>query len=284
MLSDTRNIKIGSTPHALLYILHRCSAPPCPVDCALSSWSSWSVCSTLECGTNGTTERTRMVETAPAHGGLACQALAETVTCENTPCPIGCNVSQWSDWNSCNATVCGSSGVHERTRVIIQEAAYNGTACPEILSQTLACVSNQSCPINCTLNEWSLWSSCTYNSACGVAGVQTRNRTVLQEPLFGGEACATLNDSTECAALPCPIDCEMSPFGAPTECTAPCGGTANQTRTRVVLRKAAYGGVPCPSNLTLIETYANPSCYSNNNLTFLLCLGATDRRVQSTVQ
>lgn len=52
-----------------------CSGGAVPVNCVVSAWSDWSVCS------GGTKTRTRTVITPASGGGTACPALTETVAC-----------------------------------------------------------------------------------------------------------------------------------------------------------------------------------------------------------
>ncbi|XP_060733030.1 thrombospondin type-1 domain-containing protein 7B [Tachysurus vachellii] len=76
---------------------------PCPLDCVVSEFSSWSRCSGM-CGV-GLRHRTRHVLAAPAYGGAGCPNLSETQPCEHPmPCPIGedrnlysLKVGTWSD-------------------------------------------------------------------------------------------------------------------------------------------------------------------------------------------
>lgn len=49
-----------------------CQTQPCPVDCIVSDWSSWTSC-TVTCGA-GKTTRSRAIVGEPAEGGKACPA------------------------------------------------------------------------------------------------------------------------------------------------------------------------------------------------------------------
>jgi len=120
----------------------------CPVDCSMSDWSEWDVCSTsgvvltsLTC--DGVQSRTRTIDTAPANGGTACPALSETQPCNRDMCPIDCEMSDWSDWDvDCSAleVIC-HGGQRSRSRNIIQEPANEGTACTA-RSETQPCPGN----------------------------------------------------------------------------------------------------------------------------------------------
>ena len=44
------------------------------------------------------------------------------------PCPVDCELSEWSDWSECSVT-CGS-GMQVRVRSILTEPADGGRKCP----------------------------------------------------------------------------------------------------------------------------------------------------------
>lgn len=63
--------------------------PPPPVNCVVSAWGDWSVCS------NGSQTRSRTITTAPANGGTVCPVLTESRACTVTPPPttdVGVNM------------------------------------------------------------------------------------------------------------------------------------------------------------------------------------------------
>ncbi|KAK3542745.1 hypothetical protein QTP70_000819, partial [Hemibagrus guttatus] len=77
---------------------------PCPLDCVVSDFSSWSRCSGM-CGV-GLRHRTRHVLAAPEYGGAGCPELSETQPCEHQlPCPIGEDRNLYSlkvgAWSEC---------------------------------------------------------------------------------------------------------------------------------------------------------------------------------------
>lgn len=96
--------------------------------------------------------------------------------------------------------------------------------------------------VNCVVSDWSAWSTC-------VNGVQTRTRTVIQQPQNGGTACPPLTETRECCT---PVNCVVSAWGPWSECV---GG--QQTRTRTVVTPASCGGTACPS-LTETQSCGTP--------------------------
>jgi hypothetical protein len=118
-----------------------CNTQYCPVPCAVSEWSDWDTCSTL-CG-GGVQSQTREILREAAYGGQACPETSHTQSCNNQPCPVPCQVSDWSDWSSCSKT-CGG-GVSKAYRNITRAAQYGGYACPSDTEKEVACNTNP-CP------------------------------------------------------------------------------------------------------------------------------------------
>lgn len=219
-----------------------CNNTPCPVNCEVSGWSGFSTCSE-PCG-GGTQIRTRTVTKPAAHGGTACPTLAETQVCNTAPCPINCEVSNYTPWSSCSVP-CGD-GIQTRERFILTTAANGGTACPTVLKETQPC-NNGPCPVDCEMGEWSAWSNC--NQPCG-GGQQTRTRNIIRNSANGGIACGNTTETQACNTAQCPVNCEVSAWTGFSTCSQPCG-TGTQTRTRTITKPAANGGTACP---TLAET------------------------------
>jgi Spondin-like TSP1 domain/Thrombospondin type 1 domain len=213
-----------------------CNSNPCPVDCKVGAWSEWSACS-KECGP-GEQTRTRIIDTASAHGGLECPALSEKRECQNKPCPVHCTVSEWTDWSACSKT-CGP-GTQTRTRTVTTQPQHDGDACPALVEDQPCNV--KPCAVDCKVGDWSSWSSCS--KACG-GGQQTRSRAVTTQEAHGGAACPALNETQSCNTQGCPVDCKVSDWAASSSCSRPCGG-GTQTMTRSVTTAQANGGAACP--------------------------------------
>ena len=98
-----------------------------PANCQVSSWSSWSTCSVLQCGKPGYQMRTRHVITHPSCGGTACpSSFQETNICYGTTA-TNCQYSTWSKWSACPSSRCGDS--QTRRRYIIEREQCGGTPC-----------------------------------------------------------------------------------------------------------------------------------------------------------
>jgi hypothetical protein len=86
-----------------------CNEHYCPVDCVVTEWSAWGVC-TKACLENATqpgrTSKSRTITTPVAYGGKICPTLTGEKDCNLHPCKIICNdhhatcaVKQWS-WHN----------------------------------------------------------------------------------------------------------------------------------------------------------------------------------------
>lgn len=96
--------------------------------------------------------------------------------------------------------------------------------------------------VNCVVSEWSAWGPC-------IDGVETRTRTVIQQPQNGGTACPPLIETRECCT---PVNCVVSAWGPWSDCV-----DGVRERARTVITPASCGGTPCP---TLQEIEECSSC------------------------
>ena len=213
-----------------------CNAHACPIDCVVSQFSAYNACSAT-CGTGVQTKK-RTVDVAVQFGGKVCPALSSQRDCNAHACPTDCVVGAWGSWSSCSLT-CGG-GEEKRHRSVQVEVAYGGKAC-DALEDTAAC-KQQACPVDCVATAWTAWSECSHS--CG-QGTETRSRRVTVSAAHGGKDCGALSQSQTCNSGPCPIHCDVTAFGAWSQCSKTCG-TGFQTRTRQITKKADFGGVACP--------------------------------------
>merc|ERR1711865_232135 len=84
--SVTRESAYGGAKCATLSNSRACNSFACPIDCTVSKWERWSICSS-SCG-GGLKTRRRPVLRKAEHGGKACAARKETNECNAQGC--GC--------------------------------------------------------------------------------------------------------------------------------------------------------------------------------------------------
>ena len=178
-----------------------CNDSPCPVNCTVSEWSSWSDC-TKACGT-GSETRTRSITQQANNSGTVCPSLNHTRDCNTHACPVDCAVADWGAFSTCSVE-CGG-GTRSRTRAITVQPANGGQLCPAT-SETDSC-NTHACPVDCAVSDWSSWSACPelccHHYLHHLCPFHDRTRTITQADLHGGAACPSLSATRECATEPC---------------------------------------------------------------------------------
>jgi hypothetical protein len=213
-----------------------CNTFSCAVDCLVSEWGSWELCSKT-CGT-GTRKRSRGVAIFPLNGGVSCPPTGATENCNTFNCPVDCAQTQWGGWSACTQS-CGT-GTQARERGITQYTAFGGKPCGA--SRSSRSCNAHSCPIDCVHSAWSQWSTCT--RSCGT-GVQNRARSVATRVQHGGRACSHSTETRNCNTHNCALDCVVGAFGAWSPCSRSCD-QGNRKRARLVRQQPLSGGVACP--------------------------------------
>jgi len=146
---------------------------------------------------------------------------------------IDCAVSEWSD-EECSVT-CGG-GTMTRSRSIITQPQGGGVPCPP-LGALVSC-NEQTCPVDCHLNDWEGWSACS--AECG-GGVKERTRSVIVDANFGGEPCEDTEEEEACNIQDCDEPCELAEWGQWSACSRMCGG-GTQRRTKSIHKEAVGNG------------------------------------------
>jgi hypothetical protein len=240
----------------------QCPNPlPCPGDCVVTRWGSWSLCDAT-CGNNNQAVRARSVHTDAINGGKSCPHLEETKACANThECPRDCQMEPWGEFGVCSHT-CGAA-TQDRTRHRIfpkascdtsEEAAaataagetlavwkakfcdqHGGIQCPTTEDETRSCgkdhtsdpnglYEEENCPIDCLVTDWVTDGACSAACNDGVAPYKTQVRTVTTNTLWGGRPCPPLvqHIPSDCNQNCCPKDCTVGDWSAFNSCGATC--------------------------------------------------------------
>ena len=125
--SVVRHATYGGYTCPELVETRHCNEAPCPQDCVVGPWQSWSSCN-KSCG-GGTKRRTRTLA-EPALDGGACLPLEEIDGCNVFACPIDCKLTSWGAWGACSAKCDG--GLQTRKRQIAQLPEAGGKACDQL--------------------------------------------------------------------------------------------------------------------------------------------------------
>lgn len=150
-----------------------------------------------------------------------------------------CEVSPWTE-QECSASCAG--GTRIKVRSVVVHPSTLGTECPPLAMQE-SC-NEQACPIDCVLEDWSGWSSCS--AECG-GGVIERTRTVRTAMRNDGEPCGETEESETCNIQACDGACTLADWSDWTTCNKGCGG-GHRGRLRAV-EHPALGSGSCPAEI-----------------------------------
>ncbi|CAL1127820.1 unnamed protein product [Cladocopium goreaui] len=225
-----------------------CTKNDCPVDCIWADWSKYSTCS-VTCGP-GTKSRNRGFQQVAQFGGVACPGNATQFgECNLGDCPVDCLYADWDSWGGCSKS-CGG-GIRKRFRSVSVQPVGDGKTCAQIgsNSEQTSCGQN-SCPVDCVMNDWGLWDLC--DVTCGI-GTTKRSRSVKVAASYGGLECGTLLENKTCDNGECPVDCELSDWGEWSPCDRSCKTESEpgiRKRFRTIVEAGNELGKACPMNKT----------------------------------
>jgi len=194
-----------------------CNEHRCPIDCQVSIYPEWSVCSSTVqndgslCG-YGSRFTNRTITTHPAFAGKPCPALNKEEVCYSGPCDRDCTVSEYSSWSQCTYSCVdnGNNPTQFRTRTVVEAQFQNGAVCPTLYEERQC--NRFPCPIDCVLDAWQPWEPTPGNQ-----NTLTRVRNVLVHAANGGIPCGPLSEDKE---MPC-VDHKR--FGSWSDCSKQCG-------------------------------------------------------------
>ncbi|XP_012942824.1 thrombospondin type-1 domain-containing protein 7A [Aplysia californica] len=192
---------------------------PCPEDCVLSDWGSWSACPApcgMQIGARTLRNRKRQILAYHGRNGRPCPPIQSLH--ESEPCPVlrDCEVYQWetSVWGACTLdsyTPGSPCGMGTQTRTVSCRTAQGVPSVDERCVQRIKPKNSQSCvvecPVDCHVTEWSEWSTCGVTClpvlARQIYPAQVRRRYVLQYPQNGGLSCPSdMREEQSCIDLP----------------------------------------------------------------------------------
>jgi len=150
------------------------------------------------------------------------------------PIITDCDVSSWSA-DDCDAK-CG--GGKQRLTRTISTQPDGGAACP-VLAMVRSCNEDE-CPVDCKLQMWSGWSTCS--APCG-GGVKERSRIVDQVAMHGGTQCGATSETQACGTNACNEECKLGEWTDWGVCSQQCDGGVKQRQKPVTV--AAVGAGAC---------------------------------------
>lgn len=261
-----------------------CVQETCPdvVDCKWTQWSVWSGCVPAEgtCGI-GFKWRNRDIEDMPRNGGQLCaprikEEVLPVEGCQGQEkCCIDGAWGEWAAWDECTAT-CGV-GTKARRRMLSVAPTWCGLAATGPDSEFVQCeVGKCAVDADCTFSDWSTPTVCS--SAC--RGHLSKTRTIVQNSTGAGKGCNGLVEAIEecnpaagaeeppaCAQLALEAetkkDCLLSLWSEWTACSATCQ-VGSSTRMRTILTKPQNGGLPCDTDLRVVEScHVDMACFAD---------------------
>jgi uncharacterized protein YegL len=160
-------------------------------DCEVGDWVPQDCSVSCAGGTQILTREVLM----EANWGAECPPLQMEQECQTQPCPIDCQMDDWSGWSACSKD-CGG-GVMSRSRNIEVEPDFGGKEC-EATTDTQMC-NVDACNVPCVLADWGDWSDCS--KACN-GGISVRRKAIFEDAKGTG-FCAHENSDERFESLPC---------------------------------------------------------------------------------
>uniref|UniRef100_A0A9L0IGF4 Thrombospondin type-1 domain-containing protein 7A n=1 Tax=Equus asinus TaxID=9793 RepID=A0A9L0IGF4_EQUAS len=209
--SDGEEVDRQLCRDAIFPIPVACDAP-CPKDCVLSTWSTWSSCSHTCSGktTEGKQIRARSILAyAGEEGGVHCpnsSALQEVRSCNEHPCTVyhwqtgpwgqcieDTSVSSFNTTTTWNGEASCSVGMQTRKVICVRVnvGQVGPKKCPESLRPETVRPCLLPCRKDCIMTPYSDWTPCPSSCKEGdsVVKKQSRHRVIIQLPANGGRDC-----------------------------------------------------------------------------------------------
>uniref|UniRef100_A0A3B5A609 Thrombospondin type 1 domain containing 7B n=1 Tax=Stegastes partitus TaxID=144197 RepID=A0A3B5A609_9TELE len=222
---------------------------PCPQDCVVSDFTSWSSCSKT-CGA-GLQHRTRHVLATPMYGGANCPNLTETRTCSHpADCPAGEGEHQYSlkvgAWSECRLPHHKDALLSGRTTVDFSSNENNTVTLHTLALNHHAHHSHQHHQHHHHVHNqypmsWEL-----------EVGYQTRHvRCTRSDGKNAMLLCTKDNSPLTFQACVMPKDCQTSDWSSWSSCSKTCRSTdlspGYRLRSRVMTQISLSGGKRCPA-------------------------------------
>eukprot|EP01064_Diplonema_japonicum_P018231 TRINITY_DN26912_c0_g1_i1.p1 TRINITY_DN26912_c0_g1~~TRINITY_DN26912_c0_g1_i1.p1 ORF type:complete len:2182 (+),score=65.67 TRINITY_DN26912_c0_g1_i1:36-6581(+) len=210
-----------------------CNRHPCDLDCAVSDWNSWSLCSST-CG-GGTQERLRYVVQDRVGNGNICPILIERKACSESACVAGgCVAGPWTDWTVCTSECNGGTQIRRR---VLPANGCNGYPVEE----------TRTCNVE----------ACT-SSTTPVPGVPSASSLSKLLPLGTVSKCSTITLDGRLSRIRAGDTIMWSTSNANTALQSALNSATNQLYTALNLRELAIQGGTY--RVCIVVGSAEPSC------------------------
>ncbi|XP_060630493.2 hemicentin-1 isoform X1 [Anolis sagrei] len=227
-----------------------------------SEWLDWQPCS-VTCG-QGVQKRIRLCNSPfPANGGLRCmEPDNERRSCQNKPCPVDGNWSEWSSWEECSTT-CGQGNKTRIRTCSSPSAQHGGKLCDGHAVESVMC-NIRPCPVNGAWSSWLQWGPCS--KTCG-KGTHTRLRLCNNPPpSFDGSHCDGPDTQMQvCNEKHCPVNGKWASWSSWSTCTMSCGAGTRQRTRDCSDPSPQYGGHKCEGNDMQVDFCNSDTCPTHGN-------------------
>lgn len=215
---------------------------PCSTDCSYSAWAEGPCVGV--CGNPGTQAKSRTLEKGPVD---QCDGpFEDVVACQMDECDSDCVMSPDAPVVVEPCPACANGPATRAIRkTILKPATGKGTACPPTDS-TEPCYGLKACDKVCTYGQWTPVGKCSRE--CG-GGQQKMERPIVsctgcKDDIDKVATCTDTTKEEKCNDQGCAVDCKLSEWGAPGQCSMACGkGVATLKRT--IVTSPSNGGLEC---------------------------------------
>jgi len=176
-----------------------------------------------------------------------------------------------TDWQAQECTVTCGGGSQQLSRTI-SVYPVGGSKCPP-LAATQSC-NEDSCPVDCVLEDWTAWSGCS--AECG-GGVRSKSREVKTTPEHGGDPCGETSKTESCNIQACDVNCELSAWTAWGVCSKKCDGGQLRREKNIITPSIGQGTCAAERSIERLQMKpCNTQPCKNASTVMMTCVAKLD--------